>query len=234
MAWIESHQDIGQHPKTIALATALNGDLPTAVGVLHLLWHFALKFSWRTGNLQKYPPEAIAAACGWRGKTEELIKSLQKTGWLDDMRIHDWHDYAGRIVHDRLYNEKRRKTTTNAVKRRQYPATVPDPTLPNHIKKVRATTSFKKPGHVEVQVYAQSIGFALDAEGWCDHYEANGWRVGKSPMKDWKAAVRQWKRRKSEFGSRQEPMAVPALPKFKENIPAEEDIFDPTEKHGVA
>jgi hypothetical protein len=27
-----------------------------------------------------------------------------------------------------------------------------------------------------------------------DHYTANGWKVGKNPMKDWKAAVRQWER----------------------------------------
>jgi hypothetical protein len=27
-----------------------------------------------------------------------------------------------------------------------------------------------------------------------DHYTANGWKVGRNPMKDWKAAVRQWER----------------------------------------
>ena len=25
-----------------------------------------------------------------------------------------------------------------------------------------------------------------------NYYEANGWRVGKNPMKDWKAAARNW------------------------------------------
>ena len=25
-----------------------------------------------------------------------------------------------------------------------------------------------------------------------DFYDANGWKVGKKPMKDWKAAVRTW------------------------------------------
>ena len=27
-----------------------------------------------------------------------------------------------------------------------------------------------------------------------DHYTANGWKVGRNPMRDWKAAVRQWER----------------------------------------
>jgi hypothetical protein len=32
---------------------------------------------------------------------------------------------------------------------------------------------------------------------WYDHYQSNGWMVGKSKMKDWKAAIRTWE--KSEF-----------------------------------
>jgi len=31
------------------------------------------------------------------------------------------------------------------------------------------------------------------AENWLNHYEANGWKVGKNAMKDWKASVRTWK-----------------------------------------
>ena len=31
------------------------------------------------------------------------------------------------------------------------------------------------------------------AENWLNHYEANGWMVGKNKMKDWKASVRTWK-----------------------------------------
>lgn len=30
------------------------------------------------------------------------------------------------------------------------------------------------------------------AEKFLNHYESNGWKVGKNPMKDWKAAVRTW------------------------------------------
>ena len=31
------------------------------------------------------------------------------------------------------------------------------------------------------------------AENWLNHYEANGWMVGKNKMKDWKASDRTWK-----------------------------------------
>ena len=29
---------------------------------------------------------------------------------------------------------------------------------------------------------------------WFDYYTANGWKVGKNAMKDWRAAVRTWER----------------------------------------
>jgi len=39
-----------------------------------------------------------------------------------------------------------------------------------------------------------------DSEEFFDHFTANGWLVaGKTPMRDWKAAMRNWKRRSSRF-----------------------------------
>jgi len=38
VAWIESHQTLGQHPKTRKLARLLNISAPTAVGHLQFLW----------------------------------------------------------------------------------------------------------------------------------------------------------------------------------------------------
>jgi hypothetical protein len=34
----------------------------------------------------------------------------------------------------------------------------------------------------------------VDPEAWFDHYSANGWKVGKNPMRDWRAAVRTWEK----------------------------------------
>jgi len=34
----------------------------------------------------------------------------------------------------------------------------------------------------------------VDPDRFIDYYTSNGWRVGKNPMKDWKAAVRSWER----------------------------------------
>jgi hypothetical protein len=45
-----------------------------------------------------------------------------------------------------------------------------------------------------VTIYSASIGYPLDGRAFCDSYAQKGWIVsGKARMKDWKAAVRNWK-----------------------------------------
>jgi len=54
---------------------------------------------------------------------------------------------------------------------------------------------FKKPTIKEVEEYCKSRGNNIDANYFIDYYESNGWIVGRTKMKDWKAAVRNWERR---------------------------------------
>ena len=55
---------------------------------------------------------------------------------------------------------------------------------------------FVKPTVVEIYDYACEKLSNDDAlkftEKFHAHYEANGWKVGRNAMKDWKAAVRKW------------------------------------------
>jgi hypothetical protein len=59
---------------------------------------------------------------------------------------------------------------------------------------------FVPPTLDDVRAYYKETGKPIDAEAFIDYYSANGWRTGKNPMKDWKAAVRQWRRRDEENG----------------------------------
>ena len=61
---------------------------------------------------------------------------------------------------------------------------------------------FKKPSLAEVSAYCQERNNGIDAEQFIDYYEAKGWKVGKAPMKDWKAAVRTWEKqhKNNEYG----------------------------------
>lgn len=46
----------------------------------------------------------------------------------------------------------------------------------------------------EVRAYAQERFSSVDPEAFYDFYSSKGWLVGRSPMKDWKAAFRGWER----------------------------------------
>ena len=69
------------------------------------------------------------------------------------------------------------------------------------------TVASKRPAFVApslemVKDYFLTInGSDTDAECFYDHFTANGWRTGKNLIKDWKAAARNWMRRKSEFNA---------------------------------
>lgn len=54
--------------------------------------------------------------------------------------------------------------------------------------------AFVPPTVEEVTEYCIERGNMVDPETFVDFYESKGWLVGKTKMKDWKAAVRTWER----------------------------------------
>ena len=55
---------------------------------------------------------------------------------------------------------------------------------------------FTPPKPDECRAYAAKKGLAMDVAHFHDHYTSNGWKVnGRAPMKDWRAAMRNWARR---------------------------------------
>jgi hypothetical protein len=203
MTWIESHEEIGDHWKTHKLALQLKCSVPTAVGHLHLLWHYTLKVAWRTGDLAMFPPDEIARASRYDGDPHTFISALQECGFMDGMKVHQWMQYAKHIVYQRLYNEKRKdklqcKNTVKTLSlHRKKAATIPNLTIPNLKTKDIGTSkkpSFQKPTPEEVAAYCKERGRGVDPFKWHNYYAANGWHVGRNPMKDWRAAVRTWEK----------------------------------------
>ena len=48
------------------------------------------------------------------------------------------------------------------------------------------------PTKAMVESYCEERNNSIDADKFLNRYEANGWLVGKSKMKDWQAAIRTW------------------------------------------
>ena len=51
---------------------------------------------------------------------------------------------------------------------------------------------FIKPTLDEIKEYCLERNNNIDADKFMNYYEANGWKIGKNTMKDWKACIRTW------------------------------------------
>lgn len=77
-------------------------------------------------------------------------------------------------------------------------------------EKLRRESVFTPPTLTELEDYCDEIGIALDCERFLNYYQANGWRVGSSPMRDWRATARNWARKDAEReAERLKPQAKP-------------------------
>lgn len=121
MAWVESHQTLRDHPKTRRLARLLGCTVPAAVGHLHYLWWWCLDYA-QDGDLSRWTNGDVAEACLWPGDPEEFVLALRDAGFVDwdgdDRRVHEWDDYAGRLIEKRAANAERMRQARAANVRR--------------------------------------------------------------------------------------------------------------------
>ena len=76
---------------------------------------------------------------------------------------------------------------------------------------------FHKPTVDEVRAYIQENDYHVNPNDFVNFYESKGWLVGKSPMKDWKAAVRTWESKEknenpAKFAEEKEDEYHPIVP----------------------
>lgn len=70
----------------------------------------------------------------------------------------------------------------------------PEKKRENREKKPR----FSPPSLDQVAEECKAKGYTFDPEHFISYYESNGWKVGRNPMKDWKAAARNWQSRENK------------------------------------
>ena len=69
-------------------------------------------------------------------------------------------------------------------------------------KRAAGSTRFAPPSEDDVSRHAVKLGMsAHEATKFRAYYESNGWRVGKNPMKNWKAAMVNWRTNYDERNS---------------------------------
>jgi len=139
-AWIKTHQSLGTHRKTLALADELGTSVPAAVGHLVLLWCWALDNA-PGGFLGHIRPKTIAVAAMWRKRPGDFLAALVTAGFVDEpqdgpLSLHDWDEYAGRL----MYQRARNRANVSAHRKRLQDGDAPV-TSPSRVEKRREEES---------------------------------------------------------------------------------------------
>ena len=99
MAWIESHQGLERHPKTVHLMTLMGWGLDETVGKLHRFWWWCVDYC-EDGNLDGFNDAQLGFAVGIQGEkeTKAFVANMVIACWLDRkpyFRVHNWWKYIG-------------------------------------------------------------------------------------------------------------------------------------------
>ncbi|TAJ11146.1 hypothetical protein DMA11_18035 [Marinilabiliaceae bacterium JC017] len=86
---------------------------------------------------------------------------------------------------------------------------------------MKKKSKFTPPPLEHIQIYFQQKNFSItEAERFFNYYESNGWLVGgRSPMKDWKAAARNWMLNIPKFSAGKSKDAKNPRPGTKKTAP---------------
>ena len=87
----------------------------------------------------------------------------------------------------------------------------------------KGSSRFQKPTIEEIRQYCLEKGYNVDAEQFFNFYESKGWVVGKSPMKNWRAAVSTWNKREKEVPRRKRESRKESA--FEHNLKVMDQMF---------
>lgn len=112
MAYIEAHQSLRDHRKILALAGELDMPEPHVAGHCLYLWLWSLDNA--PEGVLPASERIIERAAGWTGAAGALVAAMERAGMLErdedgSLRIHDWYDYAGKLMERRKANAKRQQ-----------------------------------------------------------------------------------------------------------------------------
>ena len=152
-----------------------------------------------------------------KGALSKRVKQMEESGFikLNEIRKngHKLKYFALTKKSDSLFtqtldpihqNENPIHQKENPIHQSEPISTIKDYTIKNNTIKEKRALTFFKPTIDDVKLYCLERDNKLDADRFCDYYESNGWKVGNSPMKDWKAAIRTWERTETK---KEKPMS---------------------------
>lgn len=114
MAYIEAHQSLLTHRKTLRLGRLLGLDRFCVVGRLVALWAWALDNP-SDGAVAIADSDILADVMGWDGDPAKLCEALVAVGFFelaeDFYILHDWASHGGKILRRLEAQAERTKVT---------------------------------------------------------------------------------------------------------------------------
>lgn len=89
----------------------------------------------------------------------------------------------------------------------------------------RGSSRFQKPSLDDIRAYCISRANNVDPEQFFNFYESKGWTIGKSPMRDWRAAVRTWEKREKETPQRKRSPLTRSESVFEHNLKVMDQMY---------
>lgn len=142
-----------------------------------------------------------------KGKLSEKDMQSICSGYVQDV-YEKFELIDGFYINQRMYEEAEKRSKYTESRRNNASAKHMQKHMPNHMEneienvnevEIKNKSKFKKPDLLEVHQYFQEQENPNEAEKFFNYYESNGWKVGKNPMKDWKAASRNWIKNAKNF-----------------------------------
>jgi hypothetical protein len=124
---------------------------------------------------------------------EDVFTKFQKDeqGKFYNIRLEEEVDKRKAYSESRRNNRKKKEDMNNTSS--SYVQHMENENENEDLIEKKKVARFQKPTIEQLKEYMTEQGMNDIAENWLNHYEANGWMVGKVKMKDWKASVRTWK-----------------------------------------
>lgn len=200
--WIAMRLDLYEDPAVAYMAERLGEREEVIVGFLHRVWSWASR-QCHDGSVTNVTLMSLGRVTA----LPDFPQLMVEAGWLehgtDDngrpfVRFPNWERWMAESAKKRLLAAKRQNKKRHAdVTKTSRSERDKSVTRGEERREERDTTkvvSHVRPTTEQVAAYCRERGNTVDPQAWMDHYTANGWKVGRNAMKDWKAAVRQWER----------------------------------------
>ncbi len=150
--------------------------------------------------------EDIEDAVDWRGEPGAFFTALQDAHFIDGKQIHDWDQYAGKLIERRKADAERKRQARSQMSDgcpldgdgNLTPScvTTPNNTVPNNTIPVKATTTPRERAQTVVEDAAfmsrmhahfdGKVNIEWESEKWLDHV------TDKPPKGNYKNSLRNW------------------------------------------